>query len=885
MTRTFRRLTALAFTTCLTFLSSHAVAALPAKPVLRLGDAVKPLAYDLTLKLVPSAKGFEGRVEIDIELAGTQDGFWINGTNLQVRQAVLTAGGKAYTATVVPGDKDFIGLQFAENLPQGKGRLVMTYTGEFSTVETRGLFRQQDQGEWYAFSQFEALHARRAVPSFDEPHWKTPWTVALEVRRDHVAVSNAQAVSEENIGNDMKRVKFAPTLPLPSYLVAVGVGPFDVVDGGVAGKNRVPVRYITPKGRGNEARYAAEVTPRLVELLEDYFGQPYPYTKLDSMAIPITVNFGAMENPGLITYRSSMMLSQPGREDESFRQRYVSIGSHEIAHQWFGNLVTMAWWNDLWLNESFATWMARKNVKRFNPEWDSHARSSQERHKAMEADRLMSSRKIRQPIEVREDVENAFDSITYDKGGAVLTMFETLLGEDGFRDGVRRYLQRHAFGNATAEQFFDAVSDADPTLARGFASFVEQPGVPLVSMRLDCTSRPTLHMTQERFLPAAKAQGKRQSWIAPVCMRIDGQEGDKPFCTLLQNTTQKVQLPINSCPAWILPNPQGAGYFLTTLEGVKADRLARVPMKSSEAVSMLSDMGLLVSSGSFPADALMDLLAYFAADPRAEVAKEAAEVAAELYSTLTREQDRQRYAAWVRTHFGKRASELGWQGRPGESDAVRRLRIALLPLATEVGDDATLRDQARQLAVSWLRGDGSAAGGMYRQIIRSAAFNGDAELFELLAQGVARSTDSEARNEMYKALGNFRTPALRQRAFELSFSDRLDPREASTILYQAGENAENAPALQQFLAEKLDALLPRLPEEMMSRIPQWGKNLCTAADRERYVKTFGPRVKTHPISARSYAQTLETIDICVAGRKTQETRMGKYLAGKKPGMP
>jgi cytosol alanyl aminopeptidase len=883
MTCNFRRLAALVFTTSLTFFSAHAVAALPAKPVLRLGDAVRPLAYDLTLNLVPSASGFAGRVEIDIELTKVQDGFWMNATRLQISQAVLTAADKSYVAKIVPGDDDVIGLQFAENLPRGKGRLSIAYTGEFSTVETRGLFRQQDQGEWYGFSQFEALNARRAIPSFDEPHWKTPWTVALEVRRDHVAVSNAQAVSEENFGNDMKRVRFAPTPPLPSYLVAVGVGPFDVVDGGVAGKNRVPLRYITPKGRGNEARYAAEVTPRMIELLEDYFGQPYPYTKLDSMAIPITVNFGAMENPGLITYRSSMMLSQPTREDENFRQRYVSIGSHEIAHQWFGDLVTMAWWNDLWLNESFATWMARKNVKRFNPEWDSHSRSAYERHKAIEADRLMASRKIRQPIEVREDVENAFDSITYDKGGAVLTMFETWLGEEGFRDGVRRYLERHAFGNATAEQFFNALADADPSLARGFASFVEQPGVPLVSMRLDCASGPTLYLTQERFLPAAKQEGKAQSWIAPVCMRIDGQASDKPFCTVMRNKTEKVQLPVKSCPAWILPNPQGAGYFLTSLEGAKAERLAKVSMKPSEAVSMLSDMGLLVNSGSFPADVMMDLLASFAADPRPEVAKEAAEVATDLYSTLTRDQDRQRYAAWVRTQFGKRAVELGWLGRPGDSDAVRRLRIALLPLVTEIGEDAALREQARQLAMGWLRGDGLEVGGMYRQIIRSAAFNGDAELFRLLAQGVARSKDSEARNEMYKALGSFRAPVLRQRAFELVLSDKLDPREASTILLQAGESAENAPALQQFLGEKLDTLLPRLPEEMMSRIPRWGANLCAAADRERYAQTFGPRVKTHPVSARSYAQTLETIDICIAGRKVQESRMSKYLAGKKSG--
>ncbi|NEX61714.1 M1 family metallopeptidase [Noviherbaspirillum galbum] len=884
MTRLLRRITAVAFATCLSallFLPPHAGATLPAKPSLRLGDAVRPLAYELNLAMVPSADGFDGRITIDLELARAQDGFWMNATRLRVKRAVLDAGGKNLQAAIVPGGDDFIGLQFPESLPPGKARLTIEYSGSFSAVETRGLFKQQDGGEWYAFSQFEAMNARRAFPSFDEPQWKTPWTVSLDVRRDHVAVSNTAAVAEEAIGADMKRVRFATTAPLPTYLIAFGVGPFDVVDGGTAGQKRVPLRYIVPKGRGAEAAYAAKITPRLVELLEDYFGQPYPYPKLDSMAIPITVNFGAMENPGLITYRSSLLMSRPEREDESFRQRYASVGSHEIAHQWFGDLVTMSWWNDLWLNESFATWMARKNVRRFNPEWETHGRSEHERQQAMHADRLATARKIRQPIVAREDVDNAFDSITYDKGGAVLTMFETWLGEDGFRDGVRRYLKRHAFGNATAEDFFNALADTDPSLAKGFASFVEQPGVPHIAMRLDCTGKPALHMTQERFLPARKDGANAQSWTAPVCLRIDGQDAGKPFCTVLRSRSEKVALPVDHCPAWILPNPKGAGYYLSSVQGVKAIRLAQAPLKPEEAVSMLGDLSLLVNSGSFPADVLLDLVAPFAADPRPEVAREAAEVASDLYPTLSREEDRRRYAAWIRNHFGKRAVELGWLDRQGDSDAVRKLRMSLLPLVTEIGGDAMLRDQARQLSLGWLRGDGVPLGGMFRQVLRSAAFNGDAELFDALAQAVVKSKDSDARNEMYKALGSFRAPELRQRAFALVLSDQVDAREASTILYHAGETAENAPALQQFLAGSMDALMKRLPDEMMSRMPRWGQNLCTAGDRERYKQVFGPRIEQYPAGARSYAQALETIDICIGSRKAQETRLSRFLAGKR----
>ncbi|MFD2271936.1 M1 family metallopeptidase [Undibacterium arcticum] len=312
---------------------------------------------------------------------------------------------------------------------------------------------KKDGDHWYVYSQFESTSARRAFPCFDEPQWKTPWTLALTVKRDHVAVTNMPSISEENVGTDMKRIRFAPTLPLPSYLIALGVGPFDVVDGGTAGMNKTALRYITPKGRAAEAAYAAKVTPEILHLLEDYFGRPYPYAKLDSMAIPITVNFGAMENAGLITYRSNILLHPADREDERAQRRYVSIAAHEMAHQWFGDLVTMAWWNDLWLNESFATWMSRKVTEKFNPAWDAQAQREDERINAIHTDRLASTRQIRQTIAKPDDLANAFDGITYDKGGAVLSMFESWLGEQRFRDGVRHYLKQHEHGNATAEDF------------------------------------------------------------------------------------------------------------------------------------------------------------------------------------------------------------------------------------------------------------------------------------------------------------------------------------------------------------------------------------------------------------------------------------------------
>src|SRR6478609_6953301 len=342
--------------------ASFASAATHTPPTMRLGDAVKPLAYELALKIDPRKEEFEGRVEIDVDIAQPRDFFWIGGTKLAVDSAVLTAGGQRFQAKAEIPDDYSIGLQFDRPVPAGRARLAITFSGRMSNDETRGLFRQQDLGNWYAFTQFESDHARRAFPGFDEPQWKTPWNVTLTVPASDTAVGNSPMLSEQPAGDGWKQVRFATTPPLSSYLVALGVGPFDVVDGGKAGLKQTPLRYIVPRGRAAQARYAVQTTPRLVELLENYFGMPYPFDKLDSMVIPITTNFGAMENPGLITFRSGLLLATPDREDEPFRKTYAGVGAHEIAHQWFGDLVTMQWWDDVWLNESFATWMARKVV-------------------------------------------------------------------------------------------------------------------------------------------------------------------------------------------------------------------------------------------------------------------------------------------------------------------------------------------------------------------------------------------------------------------------------------------------------------------------------------------------------------------------------------------
>ncbi|MBK0392023.1 M1 family metallopeptidase [Ramlibacter algicola] len=845
-------------------------AALPATaadrtpPEMRLGDDVKPTAYALTLRIDPRTEPFTGRVAIDVDLARPLDFFWVHGTRLAVTRAVLETSAGEIAATASAAGEDFIGVQLQRQAPAGLAVLRMEFNGRLSSTASRGLFRQQDLGEWYAFSQFEATNARRAFPSFDEPHWKTPWTLTLEVPRGDKAVSNTPEAARTTVDAQWDAVRFATTRPLPSYLVALGVGPFEIVDGGRAGRQQTPLRYVVPKGRAGEVGFAREATPRLLAMLEDYFGIAYPFEKLDSMAIPITLSFGAMENPGLITYRANFLIAPAEREDDRFRQTYASIGAHEMAHQWFGDLVTMRWWDDIWLNESFATWMADKIRSSFDPAWESGLRREASRQEAFEADRLPSTRQVRQPVRTRDDLATAFDRITYSKGGALLRMYEQRVGEVAFRDGVRRYLAQHAYGNATAEDFFAAIGATDPAVARSFSGFVHQPGLPLVDVQLDCDAHvPLLRLRQQRFLPGLR-ETTPQAWELPVCVRTDAGES----CTLLKEQRGTMAPPgrLSNCPAWVLPNPAGTGYYLTRLQPGALAKLAAAPLQPLEAVALVREQTYLAASGAVPLDELLPLLAALARDPRAQVLAAVAEAAHSLHPALFTPPQRAQWPAWVREHFGAAARHIGWLPRDSDTDADRKLRLALLPLVTLEGQDPELSGQARQLARAWLGGDRKALRGQWREPLHAAARAGD-DAFVDQVLGVLRDTrELKVREDLWGTLAYLPDDRLLARAFDAALAPGVDLRESMELFSEAAWQPQAAPAVLRFFAAHQAELAQRVPDEMQGRFPSLHANVCTPQERAEVARLYGPGSPTVPGRPRRLALALEEIDVCLRAR-------------------
>jgi len=866
----------------LCFLGCALAAPVAEAPKLRLGDSVRPSRYAVDLTIVPDHDTFRGVVDISVEIQSPSANIWLNATALQMQDASFRSDSGAQAAHVIPGGNDFAGLTFDRPV-SGRGVLHISYEGKISRNSSAGLFQMQDGGQWYVYSQFEPTDARRAFPCFDEPSFKTPWQLTLHVPKDNVALANTPSISEMNEPDNMKAVKFKDSKPLPSYLVALAVGRFDVVDAGKVGKT--PLRIITPLGKAAEAKSAAEAIPQLLKLLENYFGTPYPYEKLDSVVMPIS-NF-AMENVGLITYGSTLLLAKPGEDSIDRQRQMATVAAHEMAHQWFGDLVTTAWWNDIWLNEAFATWMERKVVGEWKPDWHEDVSAVNARLGAMRDDSLVSARKIRQPIDSNDDIANAFDGITYEKGAAVIQMFETWIGKEKFRKGIQLYLKQHAHGNATAGDFEAAISSAaGRNIAPAFDSFLDQAGVPEVSVDLDCTSKPKLKLAQKRLLPIGSKGSARQIWRVPVCVAYESDGNTHHQCEVLADPrTDMVLTEAKSCPSWILANDGESGYYQVgyseaLLEKTLSNKGSHLSLP--ERVGVLGNVGSLIGTGDISPRIALKLAAEFSNDPNREVVAATVGIAGMVKGKDVPDELRAKGAQFVRKVYGQRATELGWTGKPGESEDTRLLRQKIVPFVAAVGEQKELIDEATKLAGTWLETHAGIAPEMLRPVLHVAAEFGDQQLFDRFHDAVLKEKDQRRRESLLSALGAFRHPKLAREGLELLLSSDFDPRESFfALLFGSLGYVETRDLPFQFVKQNLDKLLARLPREVgadyAANFPFAGGAFCDATHRSEVQSFFEDRVKAYTGGPRNLTQVLEQIDLCIAERKRLAPDLAAFL--------
>ncbi len=864
-------------------------------PTGQLPRDVLPERYNLLLRIDPASESFSGTTRIDLNFTTAKTHFWLHGNGLEVQQASLLPTGSDVIQLDYQQvhDSGVARLSAATEIPAGKAVLELVYTAPFNR-SLEGLYRVDNGGEAYAFTQFEATSARLAFPGFDDPWFKTPFAVTMEVKASDVAIANTPELSSSILADDWKSVRFAPSKPLPTYLVAFAVGPFDVVEWPdlppteVRGR-ALPLRGVAVRGKGEQLTYALENTQPILESLEAYFGSPYPYAKLDIIAVP-DFSAGAMENAGAITYREQLLLLD---ENSTARTRfaYQSVHAHELAHQWFGNLVTPDWWDDIWLNEAFATWMAAVALDRIDPD-AGYRRTLLERSLgAMSVDSLISARQIRQPILSNHDIASAFDSITYRKGGGVLAMFERYLGRDNFQQGIQNYLRKHSWGNASADDFIASISAQSPpgqadSTAAAFLSFLTQPGLPQIKAEIDCEggeeSEIKVSLSQNRYLPLGSDGDPDQQWQIPACVRYGMQDGATGTqCSLLSEPRAQVYLAVEQCPQWILPNAGGAGYYRFTLDAENWSSLlsASNELSDIEMLSVSDSYLAAYHAGQLDMDTLFTQLPALLNHPNHEVAASPLDELQEIYEAIADSRSQVAMQKYLAPLYQQRLDQLGVDSLDDRNAAslqeklIRQLALVLRMPKTrsQVGPigmaytgtpslEATLNDAQVNLNLV--------------EVAMSTAVRDHGKFyFDHLTSLVLESNDAIFRQRALSALGSVEDPELALAALELSLSPDIRANEAYLLMAPQMSQPATRQQAWQWLQQNLEAVIERIPAWRKGRVSQYASDFCSAEQRAAVAAFFTDKVEDLQGGPRALANTLEDIQLCEARKKHYQPQL------------
>ncbi len=845
-------------------------------PLGLLPQGVRPLSYALELTVVPDEDRFSGHVDIAVELTEATDRIFLHGKNLDVTLVgALLPSGKKIEASYTQVHTDGIArLEFEQSLPAGNVLLEFDYSADFGRL-LHGLYKVNAEGASYAFTQMEAVYAREAFPSFDEPAFKTPFELTLNVREEHEALANTPMVEQTVLGGGMKRIRFAPSPPMTTYLFAIAVGPLDIVDSGSIPPNAVrkeplPFRGVAVQGKGGELAYAMRETGKILEALEVYFDRPYPYAKLDIIAVP-DFEAGAMENIGAITFREKLLLL---KEDAPPQQKraYASVMAHELAHMWFGNLVTMPWWNDIWLNESFATWMSYKAVEEYDPEHKPFIAQLKRTSYAMQEDSLVSARQIREPVLDNDGIVAAFDGITYSKGGAVLSMFEQYLGEDVFREGVRSHMNRFAHGSATVHDLVESLSiAADQDLRPAADSFLYQNGVPLVEAAFDC-DRGTVELSQSRYLPIGSKGDAKREWVLPVCMKLGRGDAVTQQCTLLSGSQASVELE-KGCPDWLLPNADFGGYYHWLMPASQYSALldASDQLTEKELLAIADSARAGYASGKIQIDQVWSVIEQLAVSTYPGVARSMLPTVDYIESNLgntpkLRWTIRGRAAALYRDLEAYRAFDADYL-KALPNNEVRIYYSDVASFMAEIAYDQPTRSAALAKARAFLAGDKEARSvsrSTLDTILTVGVQDGGQAFVDALYERFLKSSDAWFRDTALSALARSRDPGFGARLRDSALGDTLRSNEIRRLFTSQMKEDVNVQATWEWLQKNLDKLIDRMPARHVASLSQIAEKLCDDGLEAEIESIFRSRLQQLPGGARRLDNALEQLQVCVA---------------------
>ena len=828
---------------------------------IRLEREVVPLSQAIALHADPRSDSYRGTTTIALDVRNATTAFRMHAVDLTIDSMTLTGEGGVTTLAHAPGGDGTIVVTADSPLAAGRYTLDITFNGDFNRRAV-GLYKMKTRdGEPYLFTQFQAIDARRAFPSFDEPSFKMPYELTVSIPAQYDAISNTP-VAHESATPETKTIRFARTKPLPSYLIALAVGKFDYTP--IAGMS-VPGRVVAPKGQAHLTRLAAALTPRILAALEEYFGTSYPFEKIDLIAVP-EYWAGAMENPGAITYRDTILLLDEKTATPGARQNLIRVTAHELAHMWFGDLVTMEWWDDFWLNESFADWMGDKITAQLFPELGHDISEMAGIQDVMRSDARPAAEPIRT---IGASPEHAMRSVgvAYNKGKAVLAMFEQWIGREKFRQGVLAHLKANAWGNADAAEFFASLARHAPAgTVAALQSFVNQPGIPIVNVEI--VSPTAVRLTQSRFTSGAKTAA--QTWHIPLMLRHS--EGVTPVMLDVPAKTVTLPKPVT----WIYPNAEAAGYYRWQLpEDAMTALAARAGdvLHPRERLAFIGNAGALFSNGTIRGDLYLDLLRRFGTEADAQVLSSLIRALGDVYFTFDSPATRPLFAKLIRAMLRPQLDRIGITPRPGESEKVTTLRPELLSVLGELGEEAHVRAFVKEQLPKYLHDPSSLHPSLAAVVVTLGARRGDEALFEEYRKRFEAATLPAERQRFRAALGRFGDPKLRAKARQYALSGPVRPQELSGLI-GGGHTAEERDESFAFVMANYDALAKRMPPAFTAGLPFFASG-CEPARVEKAREFFATRKAEG--TERTMARVAEQVNECAALRERELAAVTDYL--------
>jgi aminopeptidase N len=858
----------------------------------RLPGGVTPQHYDLSFTPDLEKATFSGDETIQVQLFNRSSSVVLNAAEIAIQAAEFIRGEQAQAAQVsFDASQQQVTLTVPNPLDPGPATVHIRFTGILND-KLRGFYLARTRARRYAATQFESTDARRAFPSFDEPAYKATFDITLIIDKNDTAISNGP-ITADLAGPDPGKhtVKFSTTAKMSTYLVAITVGDFQCSE---SSADSIPIRVCgTPDKKPLQAaalRYAGEI----LKFYDQYYGISYPFGKLDIVGVP-DFEAGAMENTAAIFYRESLLFIDDSNSSVQQHQAVFEVLAHEIAHQWFGDLVTMKWWDNIWLNEGFATWMSLKPSQVLHPEWNATIDAVRATNGALQFDALASTHAVRAAAETPQQIEEMFDPISYEKGAAVLRMMESYVSPEVFRRGVNAYLRRFAFSNATAEDFWAALAQASGRpVDRIMKTFIEQPGEPLVQVKTSCVtppaqsvgksrrSRKTLQphpkteimLSQQRFRAEATDRGGNDLlWLIPVCIKT----GDsRPFCQLLGDRQQVV--PTVGCSAWVFTNAGAVGYYRTEYDPADLRKLSgalTTGLTTAERVSLLSDQAALGRAGRANIGDFLDLVGTLSSDAEASVVESYQGTLKSIDDYLLTAADRTVYHGWIRSTFRPLMAKLGWSPVPGENADTRVLRADLIEILGKIGEDPDVISEATRRAKQYLQDPGAVDASLARSVLEVAARNGDANLFDQYTAALASMKSPEPFYNIARAFREFRDPPLIERMLQVAISPSIRNQDAphwiAAVLANPADQNIAWPWIKAHWTEVENKTTPASIGEVLGAT----RSFCDAASRNDVQQFF----TEHKVASaeRTLQVSLERIDACISYREHQKSNMAGWL--------